>query len=115
MTAVSVKRSIREIFPVESGILCFGMRNTAQGIRNPSATNEQRIQNPQHGNQNPRLSWMLLHGAIYIKKQKYCRLFIKLSLSGAKERKVTYYAYKKSKKSTEQQREVGLRGSFPVF
>ena len=39
------------IFLMESEILTFGIRNTAQGIRNP-----------QHGMQNSRLSWILLLG-----------------------------------------------------
>ena len=61
---------------VELGILDFGIRNTAQGIRypltikiqNPSFTNKDLntvpgIRNPLHGIQTPKLSWMgPLHG-----------------------------------------------------
>ena len=64
----------RQFFAAESGILSFGFRNTAQGIRNPfndwnleSKFHWQRIQNPvtrtrnsRRGIQNPRLSWSRL-------------------------------------------------------
>ena len=40
---------------MESGIMCFGIRNTAQGIRNPT-------DDLNSGIQNPRLSWIPLHG-----------------------------------------------------
>ena len=39
---------------LESGILCAGIRNPVPGIGNP-----------QHRIQNPRLSWIPLHGAIF--------------------------------------------------
>ena len=58
---------------MESGILGFGIRNTAQGIRNPSNNWNQNpsstdkywnpvpgIRNPQRGIQNPRLSQFFL-------------------------------------------------------
>ena len=49
---------------MESRIVGFGIRNTAQGIRNP--TNDWNpgpgIRNPQRGVQNPRLSWILYMG-----------------------------------------------------
>ena len=55
---------------VETGILGSGMRKTAEGIRNPtydwnpeSKFHGQRIRYPGPGIQNPRLSWILLHGA----------------------------------------------------
>ena len=55
---------------VETGILGSGMRKTAEGIRNPtydwnpeSKFHWQRIRYPGPGIQNPRLSWILLHGA----------------------------------------------------
>ena len=60
---------------MESGILGFGIRNTAQGIRNPTndwnqnpSSNDKYgnpvpgIRNPQRGFQNPRLPWIPLHG-----------------------------------------------------
>ena len=56
---------------VESGILGFGIRNTAQGIRNPTKdwnpiqgssrkdwNQVPGIRNPRCGIQNPRLSWI---------------------------------------------------------
>ena len=56
---------------VESGILGFGIRNTAQGIRNPTKdwnpiqgsprkdwNQVPGIRNPWRGIQNPRLSWI---------------------------------------------------------
>ena len=59
-----------------SGILAFGIRNTAKGIRtsitieirNPSSNDKvwnplPEVRNPQRGIQNSRLSWMPLHGA----------------------------------------------------
>ena len=61
---------------VESGIweisriVCFVIRNTAQGIRNPSNDwnpeskfHWQRIRTPVPGIQNPKLSWIPLYGA----------------------------------------------------
>ena len=47
-------------------VLGFGIRNPAQGIRNPDFTDKYWnpipvIPNPQHGIQNPRLSWIPLH------------------------------------------------------
>ena len=60
---------------VDTRILGFGTRKTAQGIRNPtddriwypspteSGIQYLGIQNPWHGIQNPRLSWVPLHGA----------------------------------------------------
>ena len=56
---------IRAIFAVESGILGFGIQNTAQRIRNPTKdwNRVPRIRNPRHGIQNPRLSWIPLHEA----------------------------------------------------
>ena len=68
---------MREIFPVESGILGFGIWNTALGIRNSSNDwnpeskfHSQRIRNPEagvrnprSGIQNPRLSGIPFHGA----------------------------------------------------
>ena len=57
---------------VESRILCFGIWNKAQGIRNPieeyiSTDNDRNqvpgIQNLRCGIQNARLSWIPLHGA----------------------------------------------------
>ena len=55
---------------MESRILGFGTQNTAQGNRNP--TNDWNleskfpcgIENPRRGIQNPRRSWISLHGAI---------------------------------------------------
>ena len=62
---------------MESGILGFGIRNTAQGVRNP--TNDWNpefkfpdknwnpvpgMRNPQREIQNPRLSWISLYGVI---------------------------------------------------
>ena len=55
---------------VKSGILGFGIRNTAQGIQNPSNdwNPESKFHlkgwNPVTGNQNLRLSWIPLHGAM---------------------------------------------------
>ena len=56
---------IRAIFVVESGILGFGIQNTAQRIRNPTKdwNPVAGIRNPRHGIQNPRLSWIPLHEA----------------------------------------------------
>ena len=67
---------IRGMFSSESGILAFGIRNTAKGIRtsitieirNPSSNDKvwnplPEVRNPQRGIQNSRLSWMPLHGA----------------------------------------------------
>ena len=50
---------------VESGILGFGIQNTAQGIRNPTKdwNPVAGIRNPRHGIQNPRLSWIPLQEA----------------------------------------------------
>ena len=76
----SPKSGIREFFLVESGILCFGIRNTDQKSgshyrlesRTWSKFHWQRIRYPlpipeirNHGRgiQNPRLSWISLHGA----------------------------------------------------
>ena len=72
-----VEFGIRKKLAVKSGILGFGIRNRAQGIRNP--TNEwnpestfhwqrvlnqmPRIRNPWREIQNPRMSWIPLHGA----------------------------------------------------
>ena len=55
----------REIFAVESGILGFGIQNTAKKIWNPSKdwNPVAGIRNPRHGIQNPRLSWIPLHDA----------------------------------------------------
>ena len=66
----------------ESEILCFGIRNSPQGIPNPtndwnpesSSTDKYwnsvpGIRNPQRGIQNPRLSRIPLHGAKHRKKQ----------------------------------------------
>ena len=70
---------ILEVFclqTLESGILGFGIQYSAQRIPssdwNPQSTfHWQGIQNlvpgvhnPQHGIQNPRLSWITLHGAM---------------------------------------------------
>ena len=52
---LTLSSRISENFFLESGILGFGIRNTAQGIRN-------RIQNPPLENQNARLSWFTLNG-----------------------------------------------------
>ena len=64
-----------KIFLMESRILGFGIRNTAQGVRNPTNDWNQNpsstdkygnpvpgIRNPQRGFQNPRLPWIPLHG-----------------------------------------------------
>ena len=69
-----VEYGIWENFPcgmrnTGSGTLGFGIRNTAQGIRNKSFTKKDLnpvpgIRNPQPGIKNPRLSWIPLHGAI---------------------------------------------------
>jgi len=58
---------------MESGILGFAIRISAQGIRNPTkdprTTTEKYwnpvsgIRNPKRGFQNPILSWISLHGA----------------------------------------------------
>ena len=50
---------------MESGILGFGIQNTAQRIRNPTKdwNPVTGIRNPRHGIQNPRLSWIPLHEA----------------------------------------------------
>ena len=71
---------IREIFASQSGILGFGIWNTAQGIRNPtndsnpeSASSIDKvfgrnpvpgIRNPWPGIQNPRLSRIPIHGLV---------------------------------------------------
>ena len=66
-----------KIVLAESGIFGgFGIRNAAQGIRNPLTIEIQKptstdkdwnpvpgIRNPRRGIQNPRLSWISLHGA----------------------------------------------------
>ena len=51
---------------VESGILDFGICNTAQGIRNYTGSkfHRQKIPNPRCGIQNQRLSWVSLHRRI---------------------------------------------------
>ena len=66
----------QKIFLLASGILGFGIRNTAQRIRNPSndwnpesnfywqRLEDTGIQNPLRGIQNPKLSWIPLYGAI---------------------------------------------------
>ena len=59
----------RKILLIKFEILGFGIRNTAQGIQNPSSTDKYwnlvlGIRNPQGGIQNPRLYWIPLHGAI---------------------------------------------------
>ena len=58
-----------KILLIKFEILGFGIRNTAQGIQNPSSTDKYwnlvlGIRNPQSGIQNPRLYWIPLHGAI---------------------------------------------------
>ena len=63
-----------KIWLVKSGILGFGIGNTAQGIRNPtndwnpeskiSMTNS-GIRNPLRGIQNPKLFWIPLHGTTW--------------------------------------------------
>ena len=58
-----------KILLIKFEILGFGIRNTAQGIQNPSSTDKYwnlvlGIRNPQGGIQNPRLYWIPLHGAI---------------------------------------------------
>ena len=72
-----VESEMRENFPVESGILGFGIWNMALGIRNPtndwnpgSKFHWPRIRNPVPGVrnprcwiQNPRLAWIPFHGA----------------------------------------------------
>ena len=58
-----VEFGVPEVFLVESEILGFGIRNIFQGNRNPSSIYEESgVQNPRHGFQNPRLSWIPLHG-----------------------------------------------------
>ena len=66
-----------KILLAEFKILGFGIRNTAQGIRNStndshaesnSSTDKDKgqvpgIRRPRQGIQNPRLSWIFLHGA----------------------------------------------------
>ena len=61
-----------KILPMESAILGFRIRNTSQGVRNPSndwnpeSKLTDKCWNPERGIQNPRLSWIPLHwGAIY--------------------------------------------------
>ena len=49
-----------KVLNVLSGLLGFGILNAAQGVPESSHW----IQNPRRGIQNPRLSWILLHGAI---------------------------------------------------
>ena len=49
-----------KVLNVVSGLLGFGILNAAQGVPESSHW----IQNPRRGIQNPRLSWILLHGAI---------------------------------------------------
>ena len=72
-----VESEMRENFPVEAGILGFGIWNMALGIRNPtndwnpgSKFHWPRIRNPVPGVrnprcwiQNPRLAWIPFHGA----------------------------------------------------
>ena len=74
-----LKPGIRKFLLLKSGNLGFGIRNTAQGIRNPTndCNPESGIQvpmttignlvtgtrNPRRGIQNPRLSQILLQGA----------------------------------------------------
>ena len=54
---------------LESGNMGFGILNLSKKIRNPTnGWNAEskfywRIQNPQRGSQNPRLSWIPLRGA----------------------------------------------------
>ena len=54
---------------MESGILGFGIQNTAQRIRNPTKNPTKDwnpvagVRNPWHGIQNPRLAWIPLHEA----------------------------------------------------
>ena len=66
----------QKILLLASGILGFGIRNTAQRIRNPSndwnpesnfywqRLEDTGIQSPLRGIQNPKLSWIPLYGAI---------------------------------------------------
>ena len=66
----------QKILLLECGILGFGIRNTAQRIRNPSndwnpesnfywqRLEDTGIRNPLRGIQNPKLSWIPLYGAI---------------------------------------------------
>ena len=67
----------QKILLLASGILGFGIRNTAQRIRNPSndwnpesnfywkrLEMDTGIRNPLRGIQNPKLSWIPLYGAI---------------------------------------------------
>ena len=67
----------QKILLLESRILGFGIRNTAQRIRNPSndwnpesnfywkrLERDTGIRNPLRGIQNPKLSWIPLYGAI---------------------------------------------------
>ena len=67
----------QKILLLASGILGFGIRNTAQRIRNPLTIEIQNptftdkdwnrvpgIRNPLRGIQSPKLSWIPLHGAI---------------------------------------------------
>ena len=61
-----------KFFLVKSGILGFGIRNTAQGIPNPTTdwvsltvwNPVPGTRNPRRGIQNPRLSWIPLHVTI---------------------------------------------------
>ena len=63
---ISIPESGKFLF-VGSRIMDFGIRDTAQRIRNPSSTDKVRnsvpgIQNSRSGIQNPRLSWIPLNG-----------------------------------------------------
>ena len=55
------------------GILVFGIRKSAQGIRNPSSTDEESAiqvpltRNPKRGILNPRLSWITSQGATHVR------------------------------------------------
>ena len=49
-----------KVLNVVSGLLGFGILNSAQGVPESSHW----IQNPRRGIQNPTLPWILLHGAI---------------------------------------------------
>ena len=75
----AVEFEIREIWIVESAIRGFGIRSTAQEIRNPAKDLnldcnfhwDPGIRNPRCRIQNPRLWWILLHEAklvIYLRK-----------------------------------------------
>ena len=76
-----------KFFPAKSGMLGFGIRYSAKGIWNPTDIGNRYptftdkkirnrvlgIWNPQHGIQNPRLSWITLYGALW--ERGMARLF----------------------------------------